>query len=78
MANQLMISWSNRSSPRIIKVYLEGCYGYQNDHKARFSSFPVKMSHLDDVMTKLWRHKWKISLVEFIFGVTVSFIDIRQ
>ena len=52
MANQLMISWSNRSSPRTIKVYLEGCYGYQNDHKARFSSFPVTMSHLDDVVTK--------------------------
>ena len=79
MTNQLIVSWPDRSSPKLIISDLESCYGYQTNHEARLSSLPVKMTHFDDVMSKLWRHRWIFSLAFvlkwLLFAANALFLD---
>ena len=53
MTDQLIVSWPDQSSPEMSYKRYIGCYGYQNDQKARLDLFSVTMSHIDDVMTNL-------------------------
>ena len=66
MTKQLIVSWPDRSSPKLVINDIQSCYGYETNHEARLSSLPVKMTHTDDVITKLWRHRWIISLVSVL------------
>ena len=66
MTNQLIVSWPDHLSPRWVIYVLYGSYGYQNDQEVCLISFPVTMSYIDYVLTKLWRHNWIFHLVEFL------------
>ena len=70
MTDQLIISWSDHVSPWWVRNDLCGCYGYQNDHEARLILMTVTMSHIDDVIAKLWRHSWIFYIGEFVSKIT--------
>ena len=45
---------------------LYGFDGYQNDREARLNLTPFTMSHIDDVIIKLWRHNCISYFGEFV------------
>ena len=47
---------------KVIYIDLYGFDGYQNEREACLISIPVLMSHIDDVITKLWRHYYILTL----------------
>ena len=75
MTHQLIISWPDHSSPRWFIYDLNGFYGYQNDREASLILNLVTISHIDDVITKLWRHNCIFYLGDFVQKIT-SFAEI--
>ena len=58
MVDQLIISWSDLTSPNRVSNNLYGLHGSQTDLEVKLNSFLIIISHVDDVMTTWWRHKW--------------------